>query len=83
MSDEEEGIVRTEGVVSGMYRVAGTRVRVIDVVESYQELGWSVEKIAEQYRLTPSQVLDALKFYYEHGEEVREELRSSREEVAA
>ncbi|MFW6197098.1 MAG: DUF433 domain-containing protein [Thermoplasmatota archaeon] len=47
-------------------RIAGTRVRVIDVVESYQDLGWSLEKIADQYGLDIEEVLEAMKYYYQN-----------------
>jgi uncharacterized protein (DUF433 family) len=37
-------------------------------VESYQELGWTLEKIADQYRLDIEEVLEALKYYYQNPE---------------
>jgi len=64
MSEKVE-IVSTEETVSGVPRIAGTRVRVIDVVESYQELGWTLEKIADQYSLDIEEVLEALRYYYQ------------------
>ena len=64
MSEKVE-IVSTEGTVNGCPRIAGTRVRVSDVVESYQELGWSLEKIADQYSLDIEEVLEALRYYYQ------------------
>lgn len=39
-------IVATEDTVGGKHRIQGTRIRVIDIVESYQELGWDIEKIS-------------------------------------
>ena len=65
MYERKSEIVSTEGTVSGCPRIAGTRVRVIDVVESYQELGWSLEKIADQYSLDIEEVLEALRYYYQ------------------
>ncbi|MFW6142339.1 MAG: DUF433 domain-containing protein [Candidatus Saliniplasma sp.] len=62
IDEEQPVIVSTEGTVSGSPRIAGTRVRVIDVVESYQELGWTLEKIADQYSLDIEQVIDALRY---------------------
>jgi len=53
-------------------------VRVIDVIESYQELGWTLEKIADQYSLDMEQVIDALRYYYRNTEQIREEMRNSR-----
>lgn len=71
MSDNE--IVSTEDTLGGKHRISGTRIRVIDVVESYQELGWDIEEIAEEYGLTPQQVLSALRFYYDNKDVVRQE----------
>lgn len=53
-------------------------MRVIDVIESYQELGWTLEKIADQYSLDMEQVIDALRYYYRNTEQIREEMRNSR-----
>jgi len=82
MSERKVKIVSTEGTVSGSPRVAGTRVRVSDVVESYQELGWSLEKIADQYSLDIEEVLEALRYYYQNPKEIREDIRSSRKAKA-
>lgn len=71
---EKAEIVRTEGVVGGKPRIEGTRIQVKDVVESYREWGWSVERIASEYHLTVQQVLEALKYYYDHLEEFPAEM---------
>lgn len=42
----------------GKHRIKGTRVRVIDVIESYQELGWDIEEIATEYEIEPQEVDD-------------------------
>ena len=68
MDKKEIEIVSSEDTLSNSPRIAGTRVRVIDVVESYQELGWTLEKIADQYRLDIEEVLEALKYYYQNPE---------------
>ncbi|MFB6100287.1 MAG: DUF433 domain-containing protein [Candidatus Nanohalobium sp.] len=67
-------IVSSEDVMGGKHRIEGTRIRVVDVVESYQELGWDIEEIADEYRITPQQVLEALKFYYDNKKTVRSQL---------
>lgn len=56
-------IVSSEDTMGGKHRIEGTRIRVIDVIKSYQELGWDIEEISYEYDITPQQVLDALKFY--------------------
>ena len=72
----EESIVSTEEHFGGKHRIKGTRIRVVDVVEAYQELGWDIEEISNEYGIEPQQVLDALRFFYDNKETVREELRS-------
>ena len=78
MSNTE--IVSTEDTLGGKYRIKGTRVRVIDVIESYQELGWDIEEISEEYGLKPQQVLEALKFFYDNKETIRKEFMKGAEE---
>ena len=79
----EIDIVATEGTVGGKHRIEGTRIRVIDVVECYQELGWDIEKIVQEFGITPQQVLAAMKFYYDNRKTVRNELLSEGENVNA
>ncbi len=74
-------IVSTPGVVGGRHRIDGTRIMVIDVVERYQELGWSIEKISRELDITPVQVTEALKFYYQNPKMIRQELRDERASV--
>ena len=79
----EVEIVATEDTVGGKHRIKGTRIRVIDVIECYQELGWDIEKIAQEFGLTPQQVLAAMKFYYDNRKTVRNELLSEGDDVNA
>lgn len=66
-------IVSDDNVMGGKHHIEGTRIRVVDVVESYQELEWDIEEIASEYDLTPQQVLEALKFFYDNKTVVRNE----------
>ena len=63
--------------------VAGTRVRVQDIYVDSQVHGMSPEQIvASLPHLTLSQVHAALAYYYDHREEVLEELRQDKQFVA-
>ncbi len=77
----EAKIVKTQGVVGGKARIDGTRIRVIDVFQDYQILGHPIEKIAQDYNITAVQVLEALKYYYQHPQEIRDEIRRDKELV--
>ncbi len=74
----EAKIVKTDGIVGGKARIDGTRIRVIDVVQDYEILGHTIEDIAERYGLALVQILEALKYYYQHPEEIREEIRQEK-----
>ena len=75
---EEAKIVKTPGTVGGKARIDGTRIRVIDVVQDYEVLGYTIEEIADSYNLTIVQVLEALKYYHQHPEEIRNEIKTEK-----
>ena len=55
--------------------VARTGFKVRVVVELHLGAGLSIEEIEQQYRLTPSEIHAALSYYYDHQEEIDEEMR--------
>ncbi|MFB6209767.1 MAG: DUF433 domain-containing protein [Candidatus Nanohaloarchaea archaeon] len=63
MADE---IVETEGIVGGKPRIEGTRVQVEDIVGSYRDWGWNIERIASEYDIEVQKVLEALRYYYDN-----------------
>ncbi len=63
--------------------IAGTRVRVLDIIIEYEYLGYSPDEIVNAHpHLILPQIHDALSFYYEHREELDQEIRSRREAIA-
>ena len=66
-----EHIVRDS---NGTTRIAGTRIRVQDVAARHLG-GVSVDDIAEDFAVTPSQVFAALSYYYDHHEEVEADIQ--------
>src|SRR3954454_9821963 len=51
--------------------IRGTRIRVEDVVGWYQEQGWSVSNIVEEFpHLTPAGIHAALAYYWDHKDEL-------------
>ncbi len=77
--EKKAKIVKTEGTVGGNPRIDGTRIRVVDVVQAYEQLDYTIEKIAYEYGISVPQTLEALKYYYEHPEEIREQIREDKE----
>lgn len=68
----------TPGVVGGKPRIAGTRVRVQDIVAMHIYSGESIESIVAQFSpLTPAEVHAALAFYYDNRELIESALERS------
>jgi len=67
-------IAKTPGVCGGKACIAGTRIRVNNVVFLHKD-GANDEKIREAYPdLTPAQIHAALAYYYDNREEIDAEL---------
>ncbi len=79
--DSATKIVRTPGTCGGSPRIDGTRIRVMDVVEKYEFLDYTPEKIAESFRLSLAQVFAALSYYYENPKEINAEIKDHDEFV--
>lgn len=77
-----ERITKTPGVCGERACIAGHRVRVLDVAIWHQQYGWSPDEIVSQIpSITLADVHAALAYYYDHREEIQEEIRAEREEV--
>lgn len=63
-------IIANPKIRQGRPILAGTTLRVQDVVEAHQFKGYSPETIAEQYQITLGQVYAALAYYHEHRAEL-------------
>src|SRR3989304_5539034 len=62
--------------------VAGTRISVEDVYVWHELMGKTPDQIVSEYpALSLAQVHAALAYYYEHAEEIREQVRRGREEA--
>jgi uncharacterized protein (DUF433 family) len=70
-------IVKTPGTCGGRARVAGHRVRVQDIVIWYEHQGMTPDEIVSQIpSVTLADVHGALAYYFDHVEEIQEELRA-------
>jgi uncharacterized protein (DUF433 family) len=70
-------IVKIPGVCGGKACIAGHRIRVLDVVESYEHQGMSPEDIVVQFpSITLADVHAALAYYHDHLDEIRRDARS-------
>lgn len=68
----------TPGVCDGKPRIAGHRIRVQDIVVWYEMMGLSADEIIYHYpSITLADVYAALSYYYDHLEEIRQNIRDS------
>src|SRR5258708_29973164 len=77
-----ERIVKTSGICGGRARVAGHRVRVLDIVTWHEHQGLTPDEIVFQVpSITLADVHAALAWYFEHVEEIQAEMREERAHV--
>lgn len=71
-------IVRTPGTCGGKARIAGHRIRVLDIVAWHEHQGMSADEIVSQFpSLTLADVYIALAYYFDHIEEIQQEMRDA------
>ena len=59
----------------GVPLIAGTTMKVVELVTSQQAYGWSPEELAFQYPyLSMGQIHSALAYYWDHQEELDEDM---------
>jgi uncharacterized protein (DUF433 family) len=76
-------IEATPGVCGGKPRVAGTRIRVEDIVVWHELRGKSpAEIVADFPQLLLADVHAALAYYFDHREEIQRQMREAREFAA-
>ena len=74
-----ERIVKTPGVCGGKARIAGHRVRVLDIVAWHEHRGMTPDDIVSHVpSITLADVHTALAYYFDHVEEIQEEMRAER-----
>ena len=74
-----EHIVLDEG---GVPRIAGTQLRVIDLLEAKQANGWTPEQLYDQHpELTLGQIYSALAYYWDHQVELDAAMVARRQEL--
>lgn len=62
--------------------IAGTRIKIIDLVTSVKAYGWSPEELSFQYpHLTMGQIYSALAYYSDYREEIDIEIETQYKEV--
>ena len=70
-------VVTTPGIAGGKPRIAGHRITVQNVVIWHDRLGKSVDEIATEYDLDLTDICAALAYYFDHREEIDQEIEKS------
>ena len=67
----QEHIEIVDGAAGPKARIAGSRIRVLDVAIWHEKPGLSADEIVEQHpHLTPADVYAALAHYWDHRQEI-------------
>jgi uncharacterized protein (DUF433 family) len=75
-------IEATSGICGGKPRVAGTRIRVQDIVVWHDRMGLSADEIVSRYpQLTLGGVYGALAYYYDHRQAIDAQMEAGRKFV--
>ena len=73
-------VTQKEGVQGGKPVITGTRTPVVSIV-FYHKMGDTPEEILDKLpHLTLPQIYDALSYYYDHQEEIEQDIGSDTEE---
>jgi uncharacterized protein (DUF433 family)/predicted HTH domain antitoxin len=76
-------IVSTPDVLGGKPRIAGHRIRVLDIVIWHEKRGLSPDEILDLYPgLTLADVYAALTYYFDHPDEIESEIQRETVSVA-
>ncbi len=72
MTQPPEPITRDPDVRGGRPCIAGHPITVAEIALAYEGTGgaWSIDRIAEEFGLTPAEVQAALDYYHAHQSEI-------------
>ena len=80
--ETEPKIVSTPDVCGGKPRIRGSRIRVADIFIWHELQGRSVDEIVASFpQLTHTEVYSALAYFFEHSEEIRNQISEDEGEV--
>ena len=78
-SISKEHIEKTPGTCGGRARIAGHRIRVMDIVALHEKGGLSPTQVVEQYpTITLADVYAALAYYHDHRDEIEADFEDAR-----
>ncbi len=76
-------IEKTPGVVGGKARIAGTRIRVMDIVIWYEKHGKTADEVVDMFSsITLADVHAAMAYYYDNRNEIEQDFKREAEIVS-
>ena len=73
-------IVIDKNVCGGKPRIAGSRIKVQQIILEYERLGWTADEVCDAHpSLSLADVHAALAYYYDHAEEIEKDIREDDE----
>lgn len=63
-------IIQSPDIMGGQAHIEGRRIRVKDIVNWFELLGWSADEIADSFQLTLADVYSALAYYHTNQPEL-------------
>jgi uncharacterized protein (DUF433 family) len=67
-------ISHSPDIADGKPHLAGRRLTVQNIAIWHEQMGYSVDEIAEQYNLSLAEIYAALAYYYDHKEEIDQDI---------
>jgi uncharacterized protein (DUF433 family) len=75
----KEHIDATPGICGGKPRIAGHRIRVMDIVVCHEQQGMSPDEIVSFYPgVTLADIHAALAYYFDHRDEIQHDIEEER-----
>jgi uncharacterized protein (DUF433 family) len=72
-----------QGELGPKPRIAGKGINISALATWHLKQGMSVDDLVREYKLTPAEVHAGLAYYYDHREEIEEQMRREERELAA
>ena len=65
----------TSDIVGGKPRIAGHRITVQDIAVWHERMGKTADEISAEYDLSLAEIYAALSYYFDHQDEINENIR--------
>ncbi len=83
MKKLDQHIEITPGIAGGKPHIAGHRITVQDIAIWHERMGKTADEIAAEYDLTLADVYTALAYYFDHRDEIDQDIEESKAFVDA